>query len=57
VSSDIIDDPASSIVDRLGTMVIPNPKGGSLVKVSSWYDNEWMCSCRCADIFHRLGKL
>ncbi|KAH0789331.1 glyceraldehyde-3-phosphate dehydrogenase [Histomonas meleagridis] len=56
VSSDIIDDPHSSIVDGLSTMVLPNPDGGSLVKVLSWYDNEWMYSCRCADIFHRLGK-
>jgi glyceraldehyde-3-phosphate dehydrogenase/erythrose-4-phosphate dehydrogenase len=57
VSADIIDDPASSIVDGLSTMVIPTPGGGTLVKVLSWYDNEWMYSCRCADIFHRLGKL
>ena len=56
VSSDIIDDSYSSIVDGLSTMVIPNPAGGTLVKVLSWYDNEWMYSCRCADIFHRLGK-
>lgn len=54
VSSDIIDDPHSSIVDGLSTMVIDNTQG-SLVKVLSWYDNEWMYSCRCADIFHRLG--
>ena len=54
VSSDIIDDNHSSIVDGLSTMVLPNASG-SLVKVLSWYDNEWMYSCRCADIFHRLG--
>jgi glyceraldehyde-3-phosphate dehydrogenase/erythrose-4-phosphate dehydrogenase len=57
VSADIIDDPASSIVDGLSTMVIPGPNGTTLVKVLSWYDNEWMYSCRCADIFHRLGSL
>ena len=56
VSSDIIDDDRSSIVDSLSTMVMKNPAGGSLVKVLSWYDNEWMYSCRCADIFARLGK-
>ena len=56
VSSDIIDDNHSSIVDALSTMVLPNADGGSLVKVLSWYDNEWMYSCRCADIFHRLGQ-
>lgn len=56
VSSDIIDDPHSSIVDGLSTKVLANKEGGSLVKVLSWYDNEWMYSCRCADIFARLGK-
>jgi Glyceraldehyde-3-phosphate dehydrogenase/erythrose-4-phosphate dehydrogenase len=56
VSTDIISDPYSSIVDGLSTKVIKNPTGGSLVKVLSWYDNEWMYSCRCADIFHRLGQ-
>ena len=56
VSTDIISDPYSSIVDGLSTKVLPNPAGGSLVKVLSWYDNEWMYSCRCADIFNLLGK-
>jgi len=57
VSTDIISDPYSSIVDALSTKVLPNPDGkGTLVKVLSWYDNEWMYSCRCADIFHRLEK-
>ena len=56
VSCDIIGDNYSSIVDGLSTMVIKNPAGGSLVKVLSWYDNEWMYSCRCADMFHRLGQ-
>lgn len=57
ISSDIIHDPHSSIVDSLCTKVIPNPGGGTLVKVLSWYDNEWMYSCRCADIFVRLSLL
>ena len=57
VSTDIIHDSYSSIVDSLSTKVLPNPSGfGTLVKVLSWYDNEWMYSCRCADIFHRLEK-
>ena len=55
VSCDIIGDNHSSIVDGLSTMVMKNPAGGSLVKVLSWYDNEWMYSCRCADMFHFLG--
>jgi glyceraldehyde 3-phosphate dehydrogenase len=57
VSTDIIGSPYSSIVDSLSTKVLPNPEGqGTLVKVLAWYDNEWMYSCRCADIFMRLGK-
>ena len=37
VSSDIVGDPHASIVDLEMTQVV----GGSLVKVMSWYDNEW----------------
>ncbi len=37
VSSDIIGDPAASIVDLTMTQVID----GNLVKIMSWYDNEW----------------
>ena len=57
VSSDIIGDSRSSIVDGLSTKVMKNAEGGSLVKVLSWYDNEWMYSCRCADMFARIGKM
>ncbi len=46
VSSDFREDPRSSIVDGLSTMVI----GDDLVKVISWYDNEWGYSCRVADL-------
>src|SRR5271157_1562243 len=42
VSADFKGDPRSSIVDALSTMVV----GGNLVKVLSWYDNEWGYSCR-----------
>jgi glyceraldehyde 3-phosphate dehydrogenase len=41
VSSDIVNDPASSIFDSLCTIVL-----GRTVKVISWYDNEWGYSCR-----------
>ena len=37
VSSDIIQDPRASIIDREMTQVVD----GDLVKVMSWYDNEW----------------
>ncbi len=46
VSIDFKGNPASSIVDALGTMVI----GDNMVKVLAWYDNEWGYSCRLADL-------
>jgi glyceraldehyde 3-phosphate dehydrogenase len=46
VSLDFKGNPASSIVDALSTMVI----AGNMVKVLSWYDNEWAPSCRLADL-------
>jgi glyceraldehyde 3-phosphate dehydrogenase len=45
VSSDIIGNPASSIFDSLSTNVM----AGNLVKVFSWYDNEWGFSNRVVD--------
>lgn len=49
VSSDIIGNPHSSIVDGLSTQVI-----GNTVKVLSWYDNEYGYSCRMVDLLRRL---
>ncbi|MFC1977166.1 type I glyceraldehyde-3-phosphate dehydrogenase [Chloroflexota bacterium] len=46
VSMDFKGNPASSIVDAPGTMVI----AGNMVKVLAWYDNEWGYSCRLADL-------
>jgi glyceraldehyde 3-phosphate dehydrogenase len=46
VSSDFKGDPRSSIVDALSTMVL----GDNLIKIVSWYDNEWGYSCRVADL-------
>jgi glyceraldehyde 3-phosphate dehydrogenase len=46
VSVDYIGNPNSSIVDLLSTFVME----GSLVKVLSWYDNEWGYSMRCVDL-------
>jgi len=46
VSVDFKENPASSIVDAMSTMVI----GGNMVKVLSWYDNEWAYSCRVGDL-------
>ena len=46
VSSDFNHNPASSIVDSQLTKV----SGGTLVKVASWYDNEWGFSNRMLDV-------
>jgi len=50
VSSDIVKSPASSIVDSQLTAVMD----GTMVKVVSWYDNEWGYSNRVADLVQRL---
>jgi glyceraldehyde 3-phosphate dehydrogenase len=52
VSSDFKGDPRSSIVDLASNMVM----GGTLVKVVTWYDNEWGYSCRTADLAALLAK-
>ena len=52
VSSDFKGSTASSIVDAQMTMVI----GGTMVKVMSWYDNEWGYSCRVADLAAYVAK-
>ena len=48
VSSDVIGDPASSVFDAALTMVI----GNRMVKVVSWYDNEWGYSSRVVELMH-----
>ena len=49
VSSDIVGNPASCILDGLSTMSL-----GRMVKVIGWYDNEWGYSCRIVDLIDRL---
>jgi glyceraldehyde 3-phosphate dehydrogenase len=52
VSIDYVGNPASSIVDAPSTFVIDN----RLVKVVSWYDNEWGYSSRCVDLAGYIGE-
>lgn len=51
VSSDFMRNPHSSIVDGAMTRVI----GGNMVKVLSWYDNEWGYSNRVVDLVSKLA--
>ena len=50
VSSDYVGNPHSSVIDALATDV-----AGNLVKVITWYDNEWGYSCRTADLTKFVG--
>jgi glyceraldehyde 3-phosphate dehydrogenase len=51
VSSDIVGDPHSCILDGLSTMAI-----GNLVKTLGWYDNEWGYSNRLVDLVQLIGS-
>jgi glyceraldehyde 3-phosphate dehydrogenase len=50
VSSDIVKSPYSSIFDSQLTAVLE----GTLVKVVSWYDNEWGYSNRCVELAEKV---
>jgi glyceraldehyde 3-phosphate dehydrogenase len=50
VSRDVIGDPASCVFDSLLTQA-----SGTLVKAFGWYDNEWGCACRLADLAALVG--
>jgi glyceraldehyde 3-phosphate dehydrogenase len=52
VSVDYIGDLASSTIDALSTNVVD----GTLVNVTSWYDNEMGYSARCVDLMRYLGS-
>ncbi len=52
VSVDIIHNPASSVFDAKSTMVSEN-----MIKVLSWYDNEWGYSARCVDLLEIMGRM
>ncbi len=50
VSTDIVKDPHSSIFDSAQTIVLE----GNMVKVFSWYDNEWGYSNRCVELAEKV---
>ncbi|MFB3828693.1 MAG: type I glyceraldehyde-3-phosphate dehydrogenase [Bryobacteraceae bacterium] len=52
VSSDMLHNPNSSIVDALLTKVLAD----NLLKVVAWYDNEWGYSCRVVDLALFMAK-
>ena len=52
VSIDYKDDPRSSIIDALSTMVVD----GTQVKVLAWYDNEWGYSNRMAELAQKVAR-
>jgi glyceraldehyde 3-phosphate dehydrogenase len=52
VSTDIIGNPHSAVVDMKNTRVL----GGDLLKVISWYDNEWGYSNRLAELVDYMKK-
>ncbi len=50
VSIDVVGNPHSSIFDAQMTMVT----GGKMIKVFSWYDNEWAFSCRMVEMLKMM---
>ncbi|MBN1154351.1 type I glyceraldehyde-3-phosphate dehydrogenase [candidate division KSB1 bacterium] len=53
VSIDVVGNPHSSVFDSLSTMVVE----GNLVKIVSWYDNEWGYSNRVVDLIEKMYNI
>ena len=53
VSVDYVNDPRSSIIDALSTMVTQ----GTQVKILSWYDNEWGYANRYAELTRKVAAM
>ena len=53
VSVDYVNDPRSSIIDALSTMVTQ----GTQVKILSWYDNEWGYANRYAELTRKVAAI
>jgi glyceraldehyde 3-phosphate dehydrogenase len=52
VSSDVIGETRASVFDPTGTLVVD----GDLIKVMSWYDNEWSYTCQMVREAVRISK-
>jgi len=52
VSADYVNDPRSTIIDAMSTMVVNDTQ----VKVYAWYDNEWGYACRLGDIARMVAR-
>ena len=52
VSCDLKGNSHSSIYSAIDTVAV----GGNLVKVVSWYDNEWGYACRVGDLIHYVAQ-
>lgn len=52
VSCDYTNDPRSSVIDAMSTMVI----NGTQVKIYAWYDNEWGYACRLGDVSRMVAE-
>ncbi|MBN1513268.1 MAG: type I glyceraldehyde-3-phosphate dehydrogenase [Phycisphaerae bacterium] len=56
VSTDVIHSNYSSIFDGLSTMTMPKD-GGKMLKIVTWYDNEWGYSVRTSDLVLKMAGL
>ncbi len=56
VSSDIVGNPHSCIIDSLSTMTMP-VAGGKMIKCYAWYDNEWAYSVRTVDLIEKIAAM
>ncbi|MBP5301414.1 MAG: type I glyceraldehyde-3-phosphate dehydrogenase [Bacilli bacterium] len=57
VSSDIIGNTSGSIFDATQTTVFDTPEGMQMVKITSWYDNEYSYTCQFIRLAEKMAKI